>query len=59
MSSKKKKILIESKLTQYDIYKTIRNTWGSMIPTTKVMEDKTNYDRQREKGVIKKDLKEL
>ena len=54
-----KKKTVELNQSQYDAYKTIRKDWGGFNPTTRVAEDKTKYDRNREKRNIKKELKNV
>jgi hypothetical protein len=48
--AKKKK----NKLTQLDIYKSIRKDWGAISPVEKIVPDKkTSYNRSKEKNKIK------
>lgn len=47
MSKKKKK------LTNVDLYKQIRKDWGQINPVTKVVRDKTKYDRKRNPNKVR------
>ena len=51
-----KKKTVELNQSQYDAYKTIRKDWGSFNPTTRVAEDKTKYNRNKEKNNIRKEV---
>ena len=52
LENNKMKIKIKSNL---EILKSIRNTWGNVNPTTKVIKDKTKYTRKiKHKGELYK-----
>jgi len=44
--------------TFHEVLKGIRRDWGGINPTTKVIEDKTKYNRAKEKQAVKSALKE-
>lgn len=55
MSRKKKKIKIKLDQTNFDILQSIRKSWGDFNPVTRVVEDKTKYNRRKEKEKLRKE----
>lgn len=50
-----KKQIIKSQKNFKDLYKEIRKTWGDFDPTTKIIEGKKQYNRAREKNLLRKE----
>jgi hypothetical protein len=50
-----KKQIVKSQKNFKDFYKEIRKTWGAFDPATKIIEGKKQYNRAREKNLLKKE----
>lgn len=50
MAKKKKK---KKKKSNVELYKTIRKDWGDLNPITRVVEDKTKYNRKKNSNKVK------
>ena len=48
---KKKRITTPSK---FEMYNSVRGSWGGVNPVTKVEQSKAQYDRKKEKAFLKK-----
>lgn len=54
----KKKETIKSDKTQKDVYASIRRSWGSFNPVTRVADDDKKYNRNKSKQQLRKELED-
>ena len=59
MSKSKKKVVIDSNLTQYDVYRAVRGSWHGVNPTTRVEENKKKYNRNKAKRLVREERSDI
>lgn len=58
MAKKKRKKRRNKARSSLELYKTIRKGWYGFNPITRIVKDKTKYDRNKDKKELAKQVKE-